>query len=162
MRQSEQSGNKEERKTMRNEEWGRNEEEMGECCFVGFPRLLHHQSTLQSFKEGQLRFVVSQLFIDTLKHLYTCAQIHTFSLTTTNIIHILPLVAICLSVCLRSPQELGRWCTCYSCHTWSQTECGSPSHSKVSHPCQGQTNKQEQDAGFVQPFHYYLSWETLF
>lgn len=99
MRQPEQSGNKKERKTMRNEEWGRNEEEMGECCFVGFPRLLHHQSTLQPFKDGQLRFVVSQLFIDTLKHLYTCAQIHTFSLTTTNIIHILPLVAICLSVC---------------------------------------------------------------
>lgn len=34
-----------------------------------------------------------------------------------------------------SPQERGRWWTRYSCHTWSQTERGSQSHSKESHLC---------------------------
>lgn len=52
---------------------------MGECCFVGFPKLLRHQSTLQSFKEGQLRFFTA-FYRPTHTHTYwhTCPQTHTF------------------------------------------------------------------------------------
>lgn len=50
-------------------------EETRERRFVGFPKLLHHQSTLQSFKKGQLHLFL-QLFIDTHTNSCTYSPTH--------------------------------------------------------------------------------------
>ena len=121
-----------------NEEWRmasgwirkqkRTEEEMGGCrCTV----ISQHFSRLKTDS-----CVFLQLFISRQTHTFSLLLPSVSSTHTHTHTHIFTLGK------KHSPPGLGRWCTCCSCHTWSQTERGSPSHSTGSRPCRGQKDKR--------------------